>query len=412
MLRMTRLLLVGWIWFGLGDLRAADWPHWLGPLGNGSSPETGLLTAWPTTGPKVLWKTNGGDGYSSVAVVGQRAFTLVQHDGAEAAIALDAVKGTELWRTKLGPAYKNNYGNGPRSTPCIDGRFVYVQSVTGLLACLEVASGKIVWQHHLLKEFGAKNLTWGLSASAVIDGDLVLALPGAKGAGVAAFHKSTGQLVWKLGDDKAAYASPVVLTGGGRKQYLFFNASGLLAASPEGQELWRVAWKTDFDCNIATPQVIGDKLFVSSGEGVGCALFQLKEQGPPGIVWESRGPKSNMVNYWATPVVHQGHLYGLSGQFDKRIDLHCLEVATGKLKWAKPGFGKASVTLADGHLFLTTKKGELVLVRASPEKYEEKARIKLLGDNRTVPTIANRRLYLRDRQHIFCLDLAGPGKPN
>src|SRR4051794_39069685 len=165
---------------------AADWPHWLGPNGNGSSPETGLLTRLPDKGPKILWKVPGGAGYSAIAVAGGRAITLVQRDGDELALALDPATGKELWKQRIGPAFKNDFGNGPRSTPAIEGGLVWAQSVTGPLVCLKADSGEIVWQHHLLKEFGAKNITWGLSASPLIDGDKVLAIPGGKGAGVAA----------------------------------------------------------------------------------------------------------------------------------------------------------------------------------------------------------------------------------
>jgi len=114
-----------------------------------------------------------------------------------------------------------------------------------------------------------------------------------------------------------------------------------------------------------------------------------------------------MTNYWATAVVHDGHLYGLSGEFDKAIHLNCVDLKTGKLKWSQKKFGKASVTLAAGHLFLVTKKGDVVLARASPEKYQEKARLPLLGETRTAATIANGRLYLRDRQNVLCLDIKG-----
>jgi outer membrane protein assembly factor BamB len=393
---------------GAATAFAADWPHWLGPNGDGSSPEHGLLTTWPAGGPNVLWKVVGGDGYSSVAVAGGRAITLVQRDGAELVLALDAASGKELWTARVGPAYKNQYGNGPRSTPSIDGQRVYVTSVTGPVLCLKAASGKEVWRRDLLQEFGAKNLTWGLAASPVVEGNLLLVVPGAKGAGVAALDKRDGKLVWKTGNDKAAYASPVPVTVGGQRQVLFFTAPGLLAvAADSGRELWRVPWQTEFDCNICTPLPIGDRVFVSSGEDVGCALFRLSGQGAPEVVWESKGKKSVMKNYWANTVAHEGYLYGLAGEFSKVIDLRCLELATGKVMWSKTNFGKGAITLADGHLFITTKPGDLVLVRATPEGYQEKARVKVLGENRTVPTIAGGRLYLRDRESIRCLNIAG-----
>jgi outer membrane protein assembly factor BamB len=404
---MKRLLIASTLVTLVVPATAADWPQWLGPARNGTSPEKGLLTSWPAAGPKLLWKVPGGDGYSSVAIVGNRAFTLVQRDGGEWVVALDTADGKEKWAKKIAAAFKNNYGNGPRSTPAIANGLVYAQSVSGPLVCVKADDGSIVWQHDLLKEFAAKNITWGLSASPLIEGNLVLAVPGGNGAGVAAFDKKSGKLAWKLGDDKAAYASPVAVTVGGQRQLIFFTAVGLLAATPDGKELWRIPWKTEFDCNICTPLVIGDRLFVSSGENVGSAMFRLSPGGAPEVVWESKGKNGVMTNYWATSVEHDGYLYGMSGEFDKKIHLNCVDAASGKLMWSHKDFGKGAITLADGHLFITTKTGDLVLVRANPKQYEEKARASILGENRTVPTISEKRLYLRDRENIYCLDIGG-----
>lgn len=389
-----------------GSVRADDWPRWLGPFGNGSSKETGLKLTWDEKGPKKLWEAEGGEGYSTIAVADGRAITLVQRGGKEIAVAFDAKTGSPLWQTPIAPGFKNSYGNGPRSTPTIDGDLVFVQSVSGNLACLRAKDGGFVWDKNLLTTFGGKNISWGLSASPIVDGDLVFTIPGGKGAGVAAFEKTTGKLAWKVGDDKAAYASPTIATVGGKKQVVFFTAPGLVGVDPSsGKELWRMGWKTEFDCNICTPIAIGEKLFVSSGESVGCAMLQLKADSPPDVVWESRGKKGVMTNYWANAVVHNKHLYGLSGEFDKRIDLNCVDAETGKLVWSKAGTGKGALLLAQDHLIFTTKTGDLVVAKADPTSYQEVSRATVLGENRTSPTLSNRRLYVRDLKKIVCFDL-------
>jgi outer membrane protein assembly factor BamB len=388
---------------------AADWPQWLGPNRNGTSPETGLLTKWPKDGPKVVWKVAGGEGYSSVAVANGRAITLVQKDGKEWAIALDAAKGTTLWEKPVGPLYKNAYGNGPRSTPTIDGKLVYVTSVSGPIVCLKVDNGDIVWNHDILKDFGGKTTTWGLSASPLVDCDLVFAIPGGPGAGVVAFDKTSGKVAWKSGSDPAAYATPVTVTVDGKKLLVVFNAFGLVGMEVDGgKELWRIPWKTTYDVNICTPLAIDNLLFVASGEHVGSTLFDLSKGAPPMPVWKSLGKKGVMTTYWANAVYHQGHLYGLSGEFDDRIDLNCVDIKTGNLMWSRKDFGKGAMTLADGHLWMSTKAGDLVLVHCNPKSYLEKARVTgFLGENRTVPTIANGRLYVRDLKSIYCLDISG-----
>lgn len=392
-------------------LGVADWPNWLGPNRNGASPETGLLTTWPKSGPKVVWKVPGGEGYSSVAIAAGRAVTQVQHDGSEFVLALDAVKGTKLWETKVTGAYKNSYGNGPRGTPTIDGKHVYVHSPDGPLTCLKAENGEIVWQIDLLKDFTGKKISWGMAASPLVDGDLVYALPGGKGAAVAAFNKNTGKLAWKGGgDDQAGYSTPQLVTVGGQKQIVFFNAAGVFATTPDdGKELWRVEWRTGYDCNICTPLLIGkDQLFVTSGEDVGCAMFKLSAAGPE-VAWESKGKKSVMENYWANSVYHDGYLYGITGHFDvKKMHLNCVDAKSGKLMWTVKNYGKCALTLADGHLFITHFSGEVVLAACNPKKYEEKARAKVLNERRpTNATIANQRMYVRDHDNIYCLDIAG-----
>jgi outer membrane protein assembly factor BamB len=397
------LLALGW-WLASG--LSADWPNWLGPNRNGSSPQTGLLTTWPAGGPKLLWKIEGGDGYSSVAVAGGRAYTIVQRQDREIVLCLNANTGKVVWTYDIGPGFHNEYGNGPRSTPAVDDNRVYITSVNGPVLCLEANTGKRIWQRDLLRDFGAKRITWGMSASPLVEENLVLVIPGAPGASVAALNKMTGEVVWKTGDDQAAYASPNIATIQGRKIALFFTASGLHGVDfRSGKLLWQIPWKTDYGCNICTPLVIDDLVFIASGEQMGCALYRLSTM-PPQLVWQSRGAKSVMKNYWANAVHHNGYLYGVSGEFSGVINLNCVELKTGRLVWSQPRFGKAAITLADGHLFITTKTGDLVLVEATPKGYVEKARLTgYLGDNRTVPTIADGKLYLRDRRYIYCLDL-------
>ncbi|MCS7168669.1 MAG: PQQ-binding-like beta-propeller repeat protein [Gemmatales bacterium] len=391
-------------------LWSADWPHWLGPARNGSSPETKLLTQWPAQGPPLLWKVEGGEGYSSVVVAQGRAFTLVQRNDREIVLCLDAASGRTLWTYEIGPGFHNEYGSGPRSTPAVDGERVYVTSVNGPVLCLEAATGKVFWQRHLLKDFGAKQITWGMSASPLVEEDLVLVIPGAPTASVAALRKTDGTTVWSAGSDQAAYASPNIVNLEGHKIALFFTANGLHALDfYTGKILWQIPWKTDYGCNICTPLVIGDLVFIASGEQMGCAVFKVSPRQPQ-LLWESRGPRSVLKTYWANAVHHEGYLYGISGEFSGVLSLNCVELRTGKLIWSEPRFGKAAITLADGHLFIVTKTGDLVLVEASPNGYREKARVKgLLGDNRTVPTISDGRMYLRDRKNIYCLDLRRPG---
>src|SRR5262245_27342123 len=225
----------------------SDWPQWRGPQRNGISKETGLLKQWPAEGPKLLWQVNDiGDGYSTPAVVGTRIYMLSNRGFENEFVqALSTQDGKPIWTTRIG-----NVGNGndflyakARSTPTVDGEFIYALSSHGDLACLEAKTGKIRWQKSLRKDFDGKPGAWAYAESPLVDGDVVVVTPGGEQATIVALNKKTGAVIWKSavpGGDFAGYASAIAVQGGGRKQYVQFLSKGIVVVDAKtGEFLWR-----------------------------------------------------------------------------------------------------------------------------------------------------------------------------
>lgn len=383
----------------------ADWPQLRGPNRDGVSRETGLLKSWPGAGPKVLWRVPLGEGYSHLAVSKGRLFTLYGAGVNDFAGAYDAATGKLLWRVPLGPKYTDGQGNGPRSTPTVDGDMVYTLTATGRLSALNAADGKKVWEHDLRAKFGAEPPQWGISTSPLVEGNLLLVdVGGSGGKSLVAFDKKTGKAVWTSQSEAAGYSAPIAITVGGVRQVIFFTGRAVLAVAPkDGRLLWRVPWKTDWDVNAATPIFVApDKLYVSSGYDTGAALLKISVvEGRVGAeeVWQNR----KMKNTFSSSVLHNGHIYG----FDKAV-LKCIVAATGEEKWKESGFGHGSLILADGQLVVLTERGKLLLVEATPAAYREKGSSQILsGKCWTAPTLANGRLYLRNEEELLALDWTG-----
>ncbi len=380
---------------------ASDWPNFLGPNRNGISPETGINKDWKAREPKVLWTTPmGDDGYAGPAVAGGRVF-IIDHKGADDVVrAIDLETGKDVWTFSYPDMAKSNYGFS-HATPTVDGAHVYTMSRLGKLHCLTAGDGEKVWARDIIKELGGKLPQWQVAASPVVDGDRVIVLPGGHGACVAALDRRTGQTVWKGGgDDGASYATPVVATLGGKKQYVVFSAGGLLGVdAADGKLLWRFPWKTSYDVNAATPIVVSDDtVFITSGYGRGCALVKVAG-GHAQAVWENKV----MHSHFSTPILSAGHIYGTSDN-NRTV---CLDVATGKMKWEERGGGKGGVVSVDGTLITVDgSRGAVTMMELSPDGFKPLGQITPLGGQSwTAPIVAGGRLLVRNQQVLACLDL-------
>ena len=402
-----------------GASAGGEWPQWRGAHRDGVSPETGLLKTWPPEGPETLWRFQAGEGFSAVSVAGGRAYTMFARGGAEYVLCLDAETGEEIWRFEADELFEDHQGgNGPRSTPAVDGDRVFALSARGRLTALNAESGQMAWAWDLEKEFGGKTPRWGFCASPLVEGELLLVETGGaaknsrtnplkkSGAGktIAAFDKRSGDLVWTSGAGKSAYSSPIPVSAGGIRQIVFFTAMGLASVAPaDGRIFWTYPWDTSYDVNAATPVFVPpDRIFLSSGYDKGASMLKLNSA-DAGVeveeVWRTRV----MKNQFSSSVLHQDHLYG----FDNAI-LKCIEAGSGSERWRHRGFGKGTLIVADGHLIILGERGRLALALATPEGFVERASAQVLnGKCWTMPALAGGRLYLRNEEEIVCLDLKG-----
>ena len=397
---------------------AADWPQWRGPNHDQVSKETGILTKWPEKGPKEVWRIKIGPTHGTFAVAGDKALIMMQRDGQDTCVALDANTGKELWATPIDKNMSQQEswgGKSAHSTPAIDGDTVYCTSQFLKIAALNLADGKPVWQHDLVKEFGgsysmdARGIKeWGNAASAVVDGNHVLMAGGGSGQSIIAFDKKTGAVAWKNHDEKITQATPTPATIHGVRQVIFYTQSGLVSVAPDTGDL---LWKHPHQYNVSTassPVVAGDIVYASAAYQVGAVAVQIMRT-ETGLQPKELYKDRKLMNHWMTPLVHDNHLYGLFGHAKQRTaPVMAVEFKTGKTLWSEEGFGHGGLIYIDGHLLIQGDQGQLVLAKATPEKYTEVARAQVLeGRCWNMPIVANGKVYTHSDSEAVCLDISG-----
>jgi outer membrane protein assembly factor BamB len=396
---------------------AEDWPQWRGSNRTGISQEKGLLQEWPKEGPKQLWHVTGiGDGYGAPAVARGRIYVLGNRGMDEEFVkALSADDGKTLWTAKLG-AVGNPNQQPPypmaRSTPSIDGQFLYAFSSDGDLACLALASGKIVWQKNVRKEFGGTPGTWAYSESPLIDGDTVVVTPGGADATMLALNKKTGDLIWRSaipGGDRAAYSSVIAAESAGRKQYIQFLDKGVVGVDAKtGKFLWRYTQTSGGPANIATPIARGNYVYSTNARRFGGGLVQLTAVND-GITMEQVYFERDLPNSLGGQVLLGDFIYGTNPEGPVAA-----EFATGKIRWRSADGGPGAILYADGRLYWHLESGDVLLAEATPDAFREKGRFTPADQPRrrdsrerawSYPVVADGRLYIRDLDHLWCFDV-------
>ncbi len=433
---------LGFTSLAAGSTRADDWPQWLGPQRDGIWRETGIVKNFPTNGLKVRWRVPVGGGYSGPAVAKGRVyvmdrqlakgatnpsnpFTRGEIPGTERVICLNEVDGKILWQHDYACPYTVSYAAGPRVTPAVHDGKVYTLGSEGNLLCLDAVKGTEVWSRDFKKDFGIKTPLWGFAGHPLVDGRKLICLAGGEGSVAVAFDKDTGKEIWRsLSAKEPGYAPPMIFEFAGKRQLIVWHPEAVNSLDPEtGKVLWAYPLTPSIrsSMTISSPRKSGDFLFLTSFYNGSLMLRVGSEK--PSLVWQSKKVSETdtdgLHSVMATPLIENGCIYSSCsyGQF------RCLKAETGERVWEtfEPTTGKsvrwgnAFIVKHEDRSFLFNEKGDLIIAKPSPERYEEISRVHLIDPtNRdpgrlvvwSHPAFANKSVYARNDEEIVCASLA------
>ena len=445
---------------GLAKAVAADWQQLLGPRADGTSSETGLLSAWPSGGPKVIWKKQIGTGYSAPSIRDGRLVLFHRIGNEQIVEALDAKTSKPVWRHVSPTRYRDPFGynNGPRCTPLLTEKHCYTFGAEGVLLCLDVKTGKPVWQRKTAEEFQVSEAFFGVGASPVLEGNLLIVMVGGQpNSTMVAFDKDTGKTIWQSagrdtwqgkpaigwpgeplvrwsGFEKlASYATPTLATIHNRRTLFCLTRQGLVSMDPKTGMVNFSRWfrsRVNDTVNAANPVVVGNQVFCSAAYyGVGSFLLDIAEDGKRFTeVWStSERRKTNrriepvLGIHWTTPILHDGHLYAFSGRNEPDALFRCVELKNGRVKWSRDErwraysskqpnvYGRGSAIMADGKLFVLGEGGLLGLFEVNATKPVELGRHQVPELHYpcwAAPILSDKRMVIRSEDYLICFDAA------
>jgi len=415
-----------------------DWPTFLGPTGDGKSPETGILASWPEGGPRVVWQRRLSESYGIGSVSRGRYYQFDRFGPNARLTCMEARTGKEIWDFEYPTDYVDMYGynGGPRCSPVVDEDRVYIFGVKGMLYCLQTSNGKPIWKVDTAEQFGVVQNFFGVGSTPVVEGSLLIVMVGGSpaeshelprgyldrvvgnGSGIVAFDKMTGKVVYSITDELASYASLKTATINGRRWCFAFARGGLIGFEPStGKVDFHYPWRSKKleSVNASVPVVVGDEVLISETYGPGSSLLKVKPGGYD-VVWrdELRSRDKAMQTHWNTPIYHEGYLYGCSGRHMNEGELRCVNWKTGEVQWSRRGLTRTSLTYVGGHFICLGELGHLLLVKANPMEFELVGEAMLRGEGGenllaypcwAAPILSLGLLYVRGKDRLVCLDL-------
>ncbi len=422
-----------------------DWPSFLGSHRDSCSPETGLLTDWTKEPLRIVWQRESGVGHSAGAIDQGRYFHFERVGNSACVVCLNAETGAEIWRfeypTDFVDMYK--YDGGPRSTPIVDGDRVYTIGAEGMLHCLRVVDGAVIWKCDTLQQFGIVKNFFGVGSSPIINDDLLIAMVGGSppadqqipdgqldrvhgnGTGIVAFDKFSGVVRYAVTNELASYSSPVIANVDGHETGFALCRESLIAFEPHtGRVEFRLPWRSELieSVNASTPVVHDNEVLIGEAYGPGSCLVDVQPTGYQFLWHDSRSGRGKILQpQFDTPVFYQDHVYACSGRYVPQMELRCVDWKTGKIEWRQPVGQRSTLLQVDGYLVNLQERGTLQLIRANPLKFELVTECVLQsgGDGSdgspstpllnhpcwTAPVLSHGLLYLRGKDRIVCVEL-------
>ena len=397
-----------------GPVFAADWLEWGGPNGDFTLEVKGLAEKWPDSGPKQLWKRPLGEGYSSILFKEGRLYTMYRDGDSGVVVALDAGTGETIWEHRYSTVFWSDmtpaFGRGPNATPLIVGDRIVASGIDGRVRCLDLESGKLLWQHDLPAEYGRRKRDeeYGYSASPLQYKGKVIVQVGGDDHAVVAYDPADGSIVWKSAPGGVSYAAATITQLAGRDHYIYFSPEGVNGLDPStGELLWHSPIPVD-NGNHLTPIVkcddnsfwVGSQFLPAGGRLVKITA------GKDGLSAEQLWYEKRLrTSHW-TSIRVGDYIYGSTGGNDVSF-LTAFNWKTGETAWRERGYHKAQMLYVAEKVLFLDENGKLVLGKVSPEGFELLGMAEITESvSWTLPTLVSTTLYARDQKHIMALDLA------
>jgi len=382
---------------------AQDWPQWRGPDRDGKAAGFTAPQTWPTE-LKQGWKVTVGAGDATPALVGDKLYVFARQGDEEVILCLNAADGKEVWRDKYAAQAvtpPSSRHPGPRGSPAVADGKVVALGATGILSCLDAASGKVAWRNEEFANVVPKFFT-GMSPM-IVDGMCIAHLGGSGNGPLIAFDLATGAAKWKWDGDGPAYASPVLMTADGVKQIVTVTEKNVVGVGlADGKLLWQIAAAPQGRVyNSATPIVDGQTV-IYTGQGQGTKAVKIEKQGEA-FAAKELWSNPDLGTGFNTPALKDGLLFGLS---DKG-SFFCLKADSGQTAWTdaatrRENFG--AIIDAGSVLLALPSDGQLIVIKPADQAYTELARIKV-ADAQTYahPVVAGNRIFVRDLDSVALL---------